>query len=721
MKDKILIQEKKNIGSEYISNDSLPKGKDEYYLRNKQQIQSSRHWRSLRVTEVEALVKNGNIADDWDIIFVRDLFEPALVRNCSFHGMVRLGNIQHATLCHHDLEVPVGLTNSQIISCDIGDMSAIHNVHYLSHYIIGDSCILTNIDEMNMTNHAKFGNGILKDGEDESVLTWMDIMNETGSRKILPFDGMIPADAYIWARYRHDTTLMDRLKTITLRHIDKARGYYGEVGDQTVIKNTRIIKDTKIGSMCYIKGANKLKNITINSSSEAPTQIGEGVEVVNGIVGYGCRIFYGCKAVRFIMGENSNLKYGGRLINSFLGSNSTISCCEVLNNLIFPSHEQHHNNSFLVAALVKGQSNIAAGATVGSNHNSRANDNEIKAGRGFWPGLCTSIKHPSTFASFTLMAKGSYPSEVNIYLPFSLVNNNVSKDQLEIMPAFWWLYNMYAMARNEWKYLNRDKRIYRVQNIEYAALAPDTGEEIIDSLDLLEHELKLQGHNREEIAFTKEDIANNYPDRIYLNNASFERSKRVSVILKPFKGYQAYLQMLFYYSMEQIMVHLTDQSKESLYVLGNTDKKREKEWINLGGQLIPGKDVNTLFLDIKSQDLNSWDNIHKRYDELFRAYPKQKLFHAIAVLKDVFNIKILNNKDLKTQLERYGMIHDLITKRVYSSRAKDYKNHFKQLNFESSEEMDAVLGKIDDNGFIVSKKRENKKIHKQIDTLVNGL
>src|SRR3546814_13302926 len=66
----------------------------------------------------------------------------------------------------------------------------------------------------------------------------------------------------------------------------------------------------------------------------------------------------------------SQLKYVARLFNSFLGDNSTISCCEVLNSLIFQAHEQHHNNSFLCAALVMGQSNMAAGATVGSNHNS---------------------------------------------------------------------------------------------------------------------------------------------------------------------------------------------------------------------------------------------------------------------------------------------------------------------------------------------------------------
>ena len=146
-------------------------------------------------------------------------------------------------------------------------------------------------------------------------------------------------------------------------------------------KNSRILKDVKIGPCCYIKGANKLKNLTINSSPEEPTQIGEGVELVNGIIGPGCHVFYGCKAVRFVMGNNAKLTYGARLIHSYLGDNSTVSCCEILNNLVFPAHEQHHN---LVPGgrAPDGSSNLAAVATIGSNHNSRANDGEIRPAVG---------------------------------------------------------------------------------------------------------------------------------------------------------------------------------------------------------------------------------------------------------------------------------------------------------------------------------------------------
>jgi len=484
--DNVSISPKGCIGHNFIGPAHIPEGKDEYYLRNSQSDRPAEKWRHLTANEVELLVKNANTSDNWDDILVTSEFDPGQIKNTEFFGLVRIGRMRNVILEHHDFQITAGISNSRIVSCDIGDDVAIHDVRYLSHYIIGERCILASIDEMHTTPHAKFGNGIVKNGEDENVRVWLDLMNETGCRQVMPFDGMITADAYIWAKYRDDEQLQAKLGEITQKSFDSRRGFYGTIGQQCVIKNSRILKDVKIGPYCYIKGANKLKNLTINSSESEPTQIGEGVEMVNGIIGFGCHVFYGCKAVRFIMGDNSNLKYGARLLNSFLGDNSTVSCCEMLNNLIFPAHEQHHNNSFLIATLVMGQSNLAAGATIGSNHNSRANDNEIQAGRGFWPGLCTSVKHSCRFASFILLAKGAYPAEMDILLPFSLLNNNTSKGRLEVIPAFWWLYNMYALARNSWKFYRRDNRKMKIQNIEFDALAPDTIEEILTARHLLE-------------------------------------------------------------------------------------------------------------------------------------------------------------------------------------------------------------------------------------------
>jgi NDP-sugar pyrophosphorylase family protein len=732
--DHVSIKPSGSIGRNFIPAELLPAGKDEYYLRNTQ-VDQSRQWRNLRADELEHLVKNGNTSSNWDEVLVSEEFEPGLIWNTDFFGLVRIGRLRNVVLEHHDMTLPAGINNSFIVACDIGDDVAIHNVNYLAHYIIGDRCILANINEMHTTDHAKFGNGILKDGEPESVRVWLDLMNETGCRKVMPFEGMIPADAYLWAKYRDDKALQEKLKDLTQKQFDSRRGYYGTIGQQCVIKNSRILKDVKIGGSCYIKGANKLKNLTINSSPLEQTQIGEGVEMVNGIIGFGCHIFYGCKAVRFIMGDNSNLKYGARLINSFLGDNSTISCCEVLNNLIFPAHEQHHNNSFLIASVVMGQSNMAAGVTVGSNHNSRANDNEVQAGRGFWPGLCTSVKHSCRFASFTLLAKGDYPAEMNIPLPFALLNDNTAKDQLEIMPAFWWLFNMFALARNTSKFLGRDKRVNKIQHIEFESLAPDTVEEIFHARRLLEiwtakAQLRKDGKYQDnitadELVRTGRELLNGPKDKVAcleILGENMEKSHRKVVIGKVYEGYHAYQQMILYYAVKNLIAFLQANSGTNFESMKSSlQGSRVTDWGNLGGQLMPIRDIDQLRADIGSGRLACWDDIHKRYDALWQAYPLEKQKHAFATLCALYATDQLGKDQWSDALNKAVGVQDYVCQQVYISRKKDYDNPFRQSTFRSTEEMISAIGVIDDNSFVKQVRKETEEFKQQIaDILKRG-
>ncbi|NLW83858.1 MAG: DUF4954 family protein [Phycisphaerae bacterium] len=731
--DRVSIKPAGCIGKQFIPAEYLRPDHDEYTLRNQQNPQPLPSWRHLRVDELEQLVKNGNNADNWDELLVTDEFDPGQVKNSSFFGLVRIGRLRSAVLEHHDFRLPTGIWNSMIVSCDIGNDVAIHNVSYLAHYIIGDRCILANIDEMHMTDHAKFGNGILKDGEPESVRVWLDLMNEAGGRRVMPFDGMIAADAYLWAKYRDDTAMLEKFKLYTQSKFDARRGYYGTVGNHCVIKNSNILKDVKIGSNAYIKGANKLKNLTINSSAQESTQIGEGVELVNGIIGYGCHIFYGCKAVRFVLADHSNLKYGARLINSFLGDNSTISCCETLNNLIFPAHEQHHNNSFLIASVVLGQSNMAAGATIGSNHNSRANDNEVQAGRGFWPGLCTSIKHSSRFASFLLLAKGDYPAELDIPLPFSLLNNNTSKDQLEVIPAYWWRSNMYALARNTWKFQSRDKRLNKVQHIEIDSLAPDTVEEILHARRLLElwtgkadvrrAGQSVDGVDESALIQRGRDLLNGPEEAIAeleVLGERMEKSCRKAAICKPHKGYHAYGQMLLYYAVRNLLAYLENHPGADFAAMQNAlAGPRQREWVNLGGQLVPTPQVDTLRADIGAGVLDSWEAIHHRYDELWQVYPLEKQKHAFAVLCELFGGQTLTGDQWREALKQSVEVQNYVCEQVYQSRKKDFDNPFRQATYRSLDEMTAAIGTVEDNDFVRQVRQDTETYKQQVETLLN--
>ena len=97
-----------SLGKDFIPAEFLPAGQDEHYLRNEQSARSADGWRKLRADEIEALVKNANACDNWDNILVTGQFSVHLIKNCEFHGLVRIGRLDEVYLEHHDLRVPVG-------------------------------------------------------------------------------------------------------------------------------------------------------------------------------------------------------------------------------------------------------------------------------------------------------------------------------------------------------------------------------------------------------------------------------------------------------------------------------------------------------------------------------------------------------------------------------------------------------------------------------------
>lgn len=677
--------------------------------------------RNLSKAEIEILLKNGNVSDfeDWRNVLVSSIdgeFNPQLIYNSHFSGFVVLGRIKHAVLKFHDLELVAGIYNSNLIDVIVSDDVVIRNVKYLKNYRIGNRVILFNIQEMSCTEHSKFGNGWLKKDETEDVRVWIGVGNENDNRAVLPFESMITADAYLWSRRRDDSLLMKRFIEITENENDKSKRTFGIVEDEVVIKNTTLLKDAKIGKCAYIKGAFKLKNITVLSSAEEESQIGEGVELVNGIMGYGSRIFYQAVAVRFVIGRNCQLKYGARLLNSILGDNSTVSCCELLNNLIFPFHEQHHNSSFLIATTILGQSNIAAGATIGSNHNSRSPDGEIYAGRGFWPGLCSDFKHNSKFASFVLVSKGSYQHELNITYPFSLVAFKAEQEPIHIIPAYWFLFNMFAIARNNYKFKKRDKRVQKVQHIETDPLAPDAMQEVLVALDRLilltrdylkrisEENVLSARTEQEELQAAKDYLHQNTEADFTLFDLQAQK-KYGATIFKPVKAYKEYRKILKYFAARSIIEYCKSNGYEkfSREVLEKIEKiSLFTEWTNAGGQIIPTIKINQLCEKIKSGQINSWNEIHSYYDSCQKNYELYKCRYALYILEKLYTRPILefSSEIFQDIIDDVTIVStDMYRDSIYS-RQKDYTDPFRAMTYENQEEMTAVLGTIDDNEFL---------------------
>ena len=468
------------------------------------------------------------------------------------------------------------------------------------------------------------------------------------------------------------------------------------------------------------------------------TQIGEGVEMVNGILGYGCRVFYQAIAVRFVIGRNCQVKYGGRILNSVLGDNSTISCCEVLNNLVFPFHEQHHNSSFLIASTIMGQSNIASGATIGSNHNSRSPDGEIIAKRGFWPGLCSDFKHNSRFASFVLVAKGSYQNELDIPYPFSLVSPGSNGSQAVcIVPAWWFMYDMFAITRNNNKFKKRDKRAVKVQNIETDPFAPDTMEEIIAALDRIiglsskylmdtKNDAMEGASTPEEIYQKAKDFLHQNPEADFVLEDSMCQKKYGATIHKPVQAYKTYRKIVKYFATKTLMEYCKSVG-ETCLTLDLIHKIRElplyTEWENVGGQIMPSQKIQELFASIKDKSIDSWDQIHAFYNLCQVEYEKYKVRYSLYLLEKLYSRPIE-----QFSFDLYRNISDDVTVCAYDiynaafgSREKDYTDYYRNMTYRNQKEMDAVIGPLSDNSFLRELRKETAQFTEEIKGVFSGL
>ncbi len=560
--------------------------------------------------------------------------------NCRFEGRVELSGRS-------------SIDNSTLSNCQIGDGCRISYVRLLAGYRVENGCELRNIGDV-------ASSCVAADGRGSATMPRVATMNENGGREIGVFRGMMVGDAYLWAKYRGDESVVNHFQRLAEKEAaEKPIGH--------------------IGAGCEICNCLSIKNVAVGDG----TVIANCISISDGVIGDGCRIENGVIATRFLLGENVHLENGLRLTDSVVGDNSTLACCEVVSSMIFPGHEQHHNNSFLIAATVKGQSNVAAGATIGSNHNSRTADGEIVAGRGFWPGLCSSFKHSSRFASYCLLAKADYPYELNIALPFALVSNNAAKNRLEVMPAYWWMYNMYALKRNSVKYQQRDKRLSKRQHIEFEMFAPDTAEEIIAARKLI----KIWTEQAYNPALSK--VLPPEVRQIEIVAQGMENSKRKVILLKAGKAYKAYGEMLIYYAMSVLTRdHQRTSESEKPHYDGKS-YEREQRWHNIGGQLVAENDLKKLFADLPQ--FSSWDDIHKRMDDLWNAYGEQKRRHAYQTLLDLLLCDSISDSQWRQLNERFEEICKTIEQQAKASREKDFENEFKGMTFDSEQERKAVI------------------------------
>jgi hypothetical protein len=60
-------------------------------------------------------------------------------------------------------------------------------------------------------------------------------------------------------------------------------------------------------------------------------------------------------------------------------------------------------------------------------------------------------------------------------------------------------------------------------------------------------------------------------------------------------------------------------------------------------------------------------------------------------------------------------------KAFYDARAKDYTNPFRKMIYDTNEEMNKVVGKLEDNSFIQDQLQELEKMKKDVKLLIKKI
>ena len=147
------------------------------------------------------------------------------------------------------------------------------------------------------------------------------------------------------------------------------------------------------------------------------------------------------------------------------------------------------------------------------------------------------------------------------------------------------------------------------------------------------------------------------------------------------------------------------------HIVARMKGKRLRKWINLGGQTMPEEYADQLRADIRDGKLNSWNEIHHRYDELWSDYQHEKLHHAYFALMFLYkdDADVMTEEMWHESLEKAVHIQQFICDQVYESRKKDYDNEIRSTTFRNEAEKLAVVGRIEDVSFVKQIRQETEE------------
>ena len=565
--------------------------------------------RKLRPQEIAALEANGCSAENWDNIWVVSAFRGEYVVNVRFSGLIVLGLFKKEFTFPGGVKKHSGIRNATLHNCQVGNNTLIEDVHnYIANYVIGDECIIQNVNVMIVEGEASFGNNVL-----------VSVLNETGGREVPIYGGLSASLAYLIALYRHRPELIDRLQSLIAKYAEDASLEYGIVGDYVKITNVGTLRSVWIGDYATIENCTRLANGTIRSNEKAPTYIGDSVIAEDFIISSGAVVADAAKIIRCFIGQACHVTHNFSAHDSLLFSNCTFENGEACAIFAGPFTVSMHKSSLLIAGMYSFL-NAGSGSNQ-SNHMYKLGP--IHQGiveRGSKTTSDSYILWPARVGAFSLVMGRHHHHSDTSDMPFSYLIEK--DDETYLVPGV----NLRSVGtiRDAQKWPKRDKRTdpERLDMINYNLLSPYTIYKMMKAVGILKNLQELVGETSEVYYYQNTRIkGSSLRTALELYGMAINKFLGNSLIKR--------LEGTLFRSMDEVWAQLKPTSAEG-----------RGEWLDLSGLILPREELDKLIQRIENGDIHSLDEIERFFATMHSRYYDMEWTWAYDKLEEYYGISL---------------------------------------------------------------------------------
>jgi hypothetical protein len=658
-------------------------------------------YRRLSQREIRILELRGCSADNWDNVEVKDPFFISRLKNVKFSGAVKLGANSGKTNVYANIIKPAGITDCYVQDCVVGDNVYLNKVGSAANYIIGDNVAIENVGILSVTGKTTFGNG-----------HEIDILNESGGRELPVFDKLSAQIAYLIVVYRHNKSLIQKLKSLVANYVRTKESEIGVIGEEAKILYSQRIINVNIGPCSIIFGASRLEEGTIKSNRSAPVFIGEGVIADKFIVLSGSNIDSGAILTSTFIGQGVNMGKQFSSENSAFFANCEAYHGEACSIFAGPYSVTHHKLTLLIAGLFSFYN--AGSGTNQSNHMYKLGPvHQGIVERGSKTGSFSYLLWPCRIGAFSVVMDKHDGNFDTSDFPFSYIS--VENGKSILTPAM----NLFTVgtARDSEKWPKRDRRTDegKADLINFEIFNPYTIQKMITGSGLLNSLHQSAPKNREMV----------YYKGVNINRLMLRTSKRYYDLAIKVYLYGELVNRLANHKFKNITGVRKILAPEVL-------NPKQNQWLDLAGMIIDKEVLNNIIELLSLGKLETIENLQTEFQNVYNEYDERVYSWCVAVLKnemgiDIGNITVSVLTDILNDWKDSSIKFNNI---ILKDAGKEF-DQLSRIGFgtdgdedERDADFEAIRGKYETNSFITGIQKRSKEIEKlflQLSENINNL